>query len=183
MNRLLCFGLLVSCLFTWACTEETKNTEPIEYLGPVMEIENLALSYSDSGRVVVKMKTAKQLKMKNEDEVYPKPIYINFIDKNGVEYSSMRGDSGRFDHANNMYIIQGNVFFFNRAAQQSLETNELFWTSRDKKIYTHKAVKINTPSRQIQGIGLDAAQDFSKFTIRRPTGIFQVDSLITQPSN
>lgn len=174
------FQFMVVVLLT-ACTPKKETTEGIEYFGPVMEVDNLALNYSDSGRVVVKLKTAKQLKLKNEDEIYPKPMYISFFDKNGVEYSSLRGDSGRYVRSENLYLIKGNVFFFNRAAQQSLETNELFWTSRDRKIYTDKAVKINTPTRQVQGVGLDAAQDFSKFTIRRPTGIFQVDSLITQP--
>jgi hypothetical protein len=74
------------------------------------------------------------------------------------------------------------VFFYNRKEQQSLATELLYWTPRDKRIYTDKKVQINTPSRQVQGVGMESDQDFSRYTIRRPTGIFEVDSLITQPA-
>jgi LPS export ABC transporter protein LptC len=108
---------------------------------------------------------------------------VNFIDDTGVEYSSLRGDSGRFIRKENLYKIMGNVFFYNRKEQQSLATELLYWTPRDKRIYTDKKVQINTPSRQVQGIGMESDQDFSRYTIRRPTGIFEVDSLVTQPSS
>lgn len=62
-----------------------------------MSTENLNVMYSDSGRTKVKLTTARQLKFQNEDEVYPKTVYITFYDKNGVEYSSLRGDSGRYE--------------------------------------------------------------------------------------
>lgn len=180
MRRII-FTLLIGSLFA-ACKKEEEAKEPYKYTGPIAETNNLNVNFSDSGRVVVKLKTAKQLRFQNEDELYPKAVYVNFIDDTGVEYSSLRGDSARFLRKENLYKIMGNVFFYNRKEQQSLATELLYWTPKDKRIYTDEKVKINTPTRQIQGMGMEADQDFTKYTIRRPTGIFEVDSLITQPT-
>ncbi|MFB0948232.1 MAG: LPS export ABC transporter protein LptC [Spirosomataceae bacterium] len=181
MRRII-FILFIGIAFV-ACKKEEEAKVPFEYTGPIAETTNLNVNFSDSGRTVVKLKTAKQLRFQSEDEVYPKAVYINFIDDTGVEYSSLRGDSGRFIRKENLYKIMGNVFFYNRKEQQSLATELLYWTPRDKRIYTDKKVQINTPSRQVQGVGMESDQDFSRYTIRRPTGIFEVDSLITQPSS
>ena len=87
------FILFISSPALVSCEEEKKNQDFIEYMGPIFNIDNLAVNYSDSGRVKVKMSTAKQLIFQNQDEIYPKAVYVNFLDKNGVEYSSLRGDS------------------------------------------------------------------------------------------
>jgi LPS export ABC transporter protein LptC len=179
LGRIFMLTLFVNTLIR--CKKEEEEKVPYEYTGPIAETTNLNVNFSDSGRVVVKLKTAKQLRFQNEDEVYPKAVYVNFIDETGVEYSSLRGDSARLIRKENLYKIMGNVFFYNRKAQQSLATELLFWSPRDKRIYTDEKVKINTPTRQIQGLGMEADQDFTKYTIRRPTGIFEVDSLVTQP--
>lgn len=181
MRQLLVLFGTFALLF--ACQDEQATKAPYEYTGPIAEVNNLNVNFSDSGRVIVKLKTATQLRFQNEDEAYPKAVYVNFIDETGVEYSSLRGDSARFLRKENLYKIMGNVFFYNRKAQQSLATDLLYWTPRDKRIYTDQQVKINTPTRQIQGVGMEADQDFTQYTIRRPTGIFEVDSLVTQPTS
>ncbi|MGR3809195.1 LPS export ABC transporter periplasmic protein LptC [Jiulongibacter sp. NS-SX5] len=180
MSRLFFFVCILSIV--WACKDDHKPEEQFVYLGPVMTVDDLNVAFTDSGRVRVKMSSAKQLKMQNENEVYPKPVYVNFIDENAVEYSSLRGDSGKYIQKENQYIIQGNVFFFNREQQQSLSTNELVWDPNKKIVYTDKKVQVNTPNDQIIGNGMEASEDFSTYKFTGGiTGYFQVDSLITQP--
>ncbi len=176
------FLLTVLASPTFMSCEEKKTGGPTaKYTGPLMVIDNLNISYSDSGRVTVKMSTAKQLKMQNEDEKYPKAVYVNFIDRAGVEYSSLRGDSGSYSRINNLYTLKGNVFFFNRQMQQSLSTEELYWNPVSRKIYTDKLVRIKTPTDNWLGVGMEANQDFSKYSIKKLKGTFLVDSLRTEP--
>jgi LPS export ABC transporter protein LptC len=164
----------------YSCEQEKKEQEFIEYLGPIFTTDNLTINYSDSGRVKVKLSTARQLRFRNLDEVYPKAVYVNFLDKNGVEYSSLRGDSGRFQKDKNIYILRGNVFFNNRLLQQTLSTEELFWNPVTKKIYSTKNVIIKTPTESISASGgMDASEDFSTYSLRRPKGTFLVDSIRT----
>jgi LPS export ABC transporter protein LptC len=164
----------------WSCAEEKKKMEFLEYFGPILNIDNLAINYSDSGRVKVKLSTAKQLKFQNQDEIYPKAVYVNFLDKNGVEYSSLRGDSGRYVKDANLYIIKGNVFFNNRLLRQTMATEELFWNPVSKRIYSNKRVTIKTPRESITASGgLEANEDFSKYSLKKPKGTFMIDSLRT----
>ncbi len=172
---LLCFTL-----FLTSCEEKKKVEVANKYNGPLMATENLVVMYSDSGRTTVKLTTARQLKFQNEDEVYPKAVYVTFYDKNGVEYSSLRGDSGRYEKSNGLYKVMGNVFFFNRLQQQSLATDVLNWSPLRKKVYTDRKFTIKTPKEELHGIGMDADQDFTHYTMRRTKGTFAVDSLNSQ---
>lgn len=171
-------SIITSVLYS--CEEKKQKAEFIEYFGPVLNIDNLTIVYSDSGRVKVKMSTAKQLKYANQDEKYPKAVYVNFIDKSGVEYSSLRGDSGRYMKDQNLYIIKGNVFFYNRLMQQSMASEELYWNPVSKKVYSDKKVTIKTPRESIVATGgMDATEDFSRYSLRKARGTFRVDSLRT----
>jgi LPS export ABC transporter protein LptC len=174
----LAIGILA---FTCFACEETKKEEAfIEYLGPTMTTDNLNVAYSDSGRVKVKLSTAKNLKFSNQNEEYPKAVYVNFIDKNGVEYSSLRSDSGKYTKEKNLYTLNGNVFFNNRLLNQSLSTEQLFWDPTNKKIYSNVKVTIKTPRESIVASGgMDASEDFSNYRLRKPKGIFLMDSLKT----
>jgi LPS export ABC transporter protein LptC len=173
-----CF--LILAFFLTSCEEKRKVEVLTKYNGPLMSTENLNVIYSDSGRVKVKLTTAQQLKFQNEDEVYPKAVYITFYDKNGVEYSSLRGDSGRYEKSNGLYKVMGNVFFFNRLQQQSLITDLLNWSPLRKKVYTDRKFTIKTPKEELHGIGMDADQDFTHYTMRKTKGTFAVDSLNSQ---
>lgn len=175
------FTLLIFLSFLLTSCEEKKKVEVAnKYNGPLMATENLNVMYSDSGRTTVKLTTARQLKFENEDEVYPKAVYVTFFDKNGVEYSSLRGDSGRYDKGQGLYKVMGNVFFFNRLQQQSLSTDILNWHPIQKKIYTDKRFTIKTPREELHGVGMDADQDFTHYTMRKTKGTFAVDSLNSQ---
>ena len=56
-----------------------------------------------------------------------------------------------------------------------MKTEELFWYPDTKKISTDKFVRIEGPEETITGTGLDAAQDFSSYTLKHVEGIFPVD--------
>lgn len=183
-NRLkgLFLILLIGSTAVFSCENEEEVAENIVYQGPEMVTDDLVLTYSDSGRVSVKLTTAKQLRQQNRDEIYPKAVYVTFYNDDAVEYSSLRGDSGKYFQKENKYLIEGNVFFFNREEQQSLSTDELTWDPRAKKIYTDKKVTVNTPTDRLEGVGMNAAQDFSTYEFKKVTGVFLVDSLITEPT-
>ena len=172
---LLITGSLLSCQ---GKTNELKGK--IDYLGPILEAENINVLHSDSGYARIRMTTAKQLRYASGEEFYPKTVYITFIDRNGVEYSRLRGDSARYRKAENLYQMQGNVLVNNTRENQSLATEELFWNPGTRKIYSEKKVVIKTPKESFTALGgMDAEQDFSKYTLRKSRGTVVVDSIRT----
>lgn len=176
--RNLILGLLVlGNVFLISCEDKKKTGAPQKYNGPMMVTDNLAIMLSDSGKTTIKVTTAKQIKLQTEDEIYPKTVYVTFFDKNGVEYSSLRGDSGRYFKNEGLYRVMGNVFFFNRLQQQSLSTDLLNWSTTKKKVYTDYPFIIKTRFDEIHGVGMEADQDFTHYTMRKTKGVFAVDSV------
>ena len=165
----------------FSCQEKTDDLKgKIDYLGPILEADNVNVLHTDSGYARIRVTTAKQLRYATGEEFYPKTVYVTFIDRNGVEYSRLRGDSARYRKAENIYQMQGNVLVNNTHEQQSLATDELFWNPGTRKIYTDKKVVITTPKQNFTALGgMDAEQDFSKYTLRKSRGTVLVDSVRT----
>ncbi|MFD2936472.1 LPS export ABC transporter periplasmic protein LptC [Spirosoma flavum] len=169
--------LLFSFLLT-ACEKpkETKKIAP--YTGPIEEINDVKLLYSEAAKLKVKLTTAKQFRYVNDDRRYPKPVNIVFYSPTGEEITTIRSDSGRYDKAKDVYVVMGNVVVVNKQKQEKLLTPELNWKPQTKKVFTDKRVTIlsQLTGEKLYGIGLDANQDFSQYSIRKPTGIFNMEN-------
>lgn len=179
VRSLILFIAVIAGVFLLSCEDKKKKGPVQKYNGPLMVTDNLTLAMSDSGKTTIKVTTARQIKLQNEDEIYPKTVYVTFFDKNGVEYSSLRGDSGRYFKNEGLYRVMGNVFFYNRLQQQSLSTDLLNWSTTKKKIFTDHPFIIKTRFDEIHGVGMEGDQDFTHFTMRKAKGVLAIDSLAT----
>jgi LPS export ABC transporter protein LptC len=63
---------------------------------------------------------------------------------------------------------------FTNTEGDRLETEALTWAQDSDKVYTDKPVKVVRGGDIIFGRGLDANEDFSRYTVRRITGTLQV---------
>lgn len=88
--------------------------------------------------------------------------------------SVLKADYGVNDDAKQLIIASGNVHMEN-AKNEIMESQELTWNIKTKRVWTDKAIRIKTPDNIINGIGFDADEDFSNYTIRKVTGIVSVD--------
>lgn len=161
-----------------ACEDEQAAKEGKPYTGPLEEISNVQVLYSEGGLLKVKMKTPRQLKYQNNDRVYPKQVNIEFFGPDQQVVTTLRADSGRFMSDKNLYKVMGNVVVVNKQKNEELRTDELNWNPQTKKVYTEKRVNIllkNTGER-LTGDGLDSNQDFSEYAIRNPKGVFRMES-------
>ncbi|WP_425290983.1 LPS export ABC transporter periplasmic protein LptC [Spirosoma linguale] len=177
-NRLFIPGIILclSCML-FACEEAKKTKKVNPYSGPIEEINDVRLLYSEAAKLKVKLTTAKQFRYSNDDRRYPKPVNIVFYNPTGEEVTTIRSDSGRYDKAKDVYVVMGNVVVVNKQKQEKLLTPELNWKPQTKKVYTEKRVTIlsQLTGEKLYGIGLDANQDFSQYAIRKPTGVFNVE--------
>jgi LPS export ABC transporter protein LptC len=171
-NRL---GLVIVFILLQACVEEKKPLPFKAYKGPVMEVENLNVTFSDSGKTKITLSTAKQLKLEDGNEVYPKAMFLSFYDKKNVAYTTIRGDSGRFIKNENTYKIMGNVLVVNQLRNESLATPELTWFGNKLQIATDKKVTLKNPYETIHSMGMTANQDFTDVRLKKITGIIAVE--------
>ena len=168
-------GFVALSLFS---CEEKPDPEVALYNGPLEEVFDVRLLYSEEGQQRVEVETPVQYRYQNEDKIFPDTVNIKFFDpSSGQVVTTLRSDSGRFDNARNLYIVKGNVVVINRAEQRRLTTPELYWNPTTQKVFTQEKVAIKNlaTGSYTNGKGMDANQDFSAMTIRKPYGIFDVD--------
>jgi LPS export ABC transporter protein LptC len=164
---------LIQVLFLYACTDQ-KPPEEVNYTGPSLELENIELVYGDSAQVQVKMKTAIEQDMQNQDKIYPKEVRLYFYDDYGKERTTIRSDSGRYYKSSNEYKLMGNILINDNEKNQNLTTTELKWLPDKKIIFTTKPVDLHTPSQTLHGMGLTANQDFTQYSLGSSSGLINL---------
>jgi LPS export ABC transporter protein LptC len=158
--------LIVWVISLLACSE-AKKAENLVYKGPKSELSGIDMVYSDSARAVVRMVTESQITTPLEDRIYPKEMKLWFYDKLGKVTSITRGDSAHYILQTNSYRLMGHVVINNQLKGELIKTDEFTWLPGEKRIFTDKPVSIKTRTDIIHGVGLDAAQDFSTYSLRR----------------
>ena len=170
-------GALLMGLAT-ACQPKEKEAPRVIYNGPLFETENVVTLLSDSARLHARLTAPLEQIFENGDKLYPKSATVTFYDKPGkLVVNTIFAKSVKFDNAKQLYILRGSVKVANVPAQQTLNTEELFYNSNQRKIYTDTAmfVRVQTPTEVLTGYGLTANQDFSRYGISRPVGTFTLD--------
>jgi len=176
--------LLPTVVLAWLCfclvsCEEPKQTKKVDpYTGPIEEINDVRLLYSEAATMKVKLTTPRQLRYANDNRKYPKPVNIIFYDQTGKEETKLQSDSGKYDKSKDLYTVMGHVVVTKLQNRQKMLTDLLNWSPVTKKIYTELPVTILSPEtgERLQGVGLDAPQDFSRYSIRKTTGIFNISN-------
>lgn len=137
--------------------------------------DSVQFSYKEGEytRAIVTGKTVKRYIKTENKLVFSDGLLVKFYDQLNLN-SVLKADYAENNDAEQIIVVSGNVYMEN-AKNEILETPELTWSIRDKKIYTDKAIKIKTPDHTIYGEGFNANENFSNYTIRKVKGIVSVD--------
>lgn len=162
---LLVTGLLCSC-------EEEKKKQSEEYSGPMMEVKDLHLKYTDSARLQMTLEAPVQLKLQSGDEEFPEGMDVLFFDDQEKKEGSLTANYSKYIKKEEKWHLTGDVVLVNLQQEKTLKSQELFWKPDEEKIWTNKFVQIITPEEILTGKGLVAKDDFSEYEIQEPHGTF-----------
>ena len=166
---------LLAGLALAACEKKAVVGPPQVYTGPLMETTNVRTLVSDSAKLKFQITAPLEQQFENSDIVYPKGMVVTFYSADGKKtvINTLVAKYGKFEKTKNLYTMRGEVRVTNVPAQQRLHTEEMFFDKTKQLIYTDSAmfVKVETPTEYIDGYGLTANQNFSRYSIKRPTGI------------
>ncbi|GAB3728637.1 LPS export ABC transporter periplasmic protein LptC [Hymenobacter agri] len=170
------FGAVVLAgLALAACEKKSVAGPQLLYTGPLMETTNVVELISDSAKLKFQLTAPLQQQFENGDFVWPKGVKVTFYSADGKKtvVNTLTAKYGKSDKAKNLYIMRGDVRVANVPNQQKMSTEEMFFDKNKQLIYTDSAmfVKVETPTEYIDGYGLTANQNFSRYSIKRPTGI------------
>lgn len=171
-SSLLVLGLM-SCQKQ---AEEVKKQTP--YAGPMLETTQVLTLMSDSAKLRLRLTAPLEQIYENGDQVYPKGVNLTFLGEDGkTVVNTITGKYGKLDKNKNLYTMRGDVRVTNVVKQQRMNTEEAFYDKSKATIYTEKdtEVRVTTPTESLTGRGLTANQDFSRYKILTPTGVFAVD--------
>jgi LPS export ABC transporter protein LptC len=124
-------------------------------------------------RAVVTGKTIRRYTKTQNKIEFPDGLLVHFFEQLKL-ISVLRADYAENNESEQLMKVSGNVYMENERYER-LETQELTWNVRTKKVFTDKQVKIKTPEHIIYGVGFDSDEDFSNYTIRKVNGIVSVD--------
>jgi LPS export ABC transporter protein LptC len=169
--------LFLLSLTIYGCDKEPmlgKKKVP-EYKGASVEFDSVRTIYSQSANVRIKLFGTKQIVEQSGNVWYPKGIEVNMYNEQGLRTTNLRADSGRYEKNIRIYRAYGNVVVVNLEQQQTLYTDQLNWDQNKREIFTEKEIKIVTPKELLYGVGLVSNDEFSRYKITKPTGVFAVD--------
>lgn len=159
--------LIVGC-------SQSDLKEPVEYTGPLREVENVELYNSEDDQIKSKLTADLFYEFANGDREFPKGIYIEMYDEFGKLEVTLRANYAKFIKEQEHWMGQGKVEVKNVIKNEELNTEELFWNPKTKKIFTQKFVTIRQQGDVIYGTGLDANQDLTDYVITNPEGTIEV---------
>jgi LPS export ABC transporter protein LptC len=166
--------ILFIMFFAVGCSQ-TELKEPLIYDGPARVGENVELYYTENNQVKVKMIAALIYEFESGDREFPNGIYLEFYNEFGKLESTLRANEAYYFKKEDQWRGRGKVEVKNLEKNEQLNTEELFWKPAQEKIFTDKFVTIRQQADVIYGQGLEAKQDMSDYTIKKPEGEFAVE--------
>jgi len=175
-------ALLTGCIFLCACENNAgvvNNLSKKRSLG-VEEAKNVVINYTLGGKIKAILKSPLMLRV--QDTIvyveFPKTLLADFYSEQGVAESKMTSLYGKYKENESIIYLRDSVVVINFAKGDTLYCDELYWDRNRKgaEFYTDKPVRIRTKTQLINGMGMEAPQDFKDYFIKQVTGSLTVPS-------
>jgi LPS export ABC transporter protein LptC len=172
-------AFLAGCFFLFSCEnklEDVKNANS-KSVGKDEAI-NVNIKYSIGGKKKAVLTSPLMYRVLNADNYveFPKTIHVDFYNDTGDTLESrLDAHYAKYQESQSKVFLKDSVKVINRLGD-TLYCNELYWdrSKTNQEFYTDKPVRIRRKMEIIDGIGLDARQDFKEWHIVQPTGFVKV---------
>lgn len=168
-------------LLAGACKNEIEdvNTLVSKFDTQVETAREVEILYSDSAQVRVRITGPTMLQYLDRREPkqeFPDGVSVSFFGPEGAVTSQLDARYGVRLENKNEVIVRDSVVW-QSVEGEKIETEELIWDERSRKIFTNKFVVITRPDEIIYGHGFEADQDFTYSRINAIEGRLKVNEL------
>lgn len=166
----------------WAgCKNEVEDVDALvsRFNTQVETAKDVEILYSDSAQVRVRITGPTMLyhlDRREPRQEFPDGVSVDFFGPEGAITSQLDARYGLRLENKNEVIVRDSVVW-QSVEGEKIETEELIWDERKRKIYTNKFVVITRPDEIIYGHGFEADQDFSYSRINAIEGRLKVEDL------
>jgi len=164
-----------------ACGNDLAEVEALvaKFDAKVETAYNVEILYSDSALVRVRItgpRMLNHLDRRDPHQEFPDGVAVDFFGPDKKIESRLTANYGVRYQNQGLVIVRDSVVW-QSIEKQKLESSELRWDERQRKIYTNKFVRITRPDEILYGRGFEANQDFSYSKILAPEGRIKVEDL------
>lgn len=159
-----------------ACSEKQEIRGSDDYTGPLLVSKNLDVTYTDSARIKFTMIAKEQIKYKDQNEVFPQGIYLEFYDRQEKRETSLASRYAEYNKEKDLWYVKDSVVLKNFNRKRTLKSEELYWDPNKQEVWcdTTSQIQIIDEGQLLKGKGLKAKDDFSDYEIYKPSGIFEL---------
>ena len=132
---------------------------------------DIEMLYSTEAKVRARL-LAPQMKRYDIKQSYiefDKGLILYFYDDSLKQTSRLTANYGRVDEGSNDMFVRDKVEVIT-VKNETLNTEELVWNNKTRRITSDKFVKIQTADEIIYGDGLDANEDLTNYKIKKIRG-------------
>ncbi len=178
MRRSIRFVIsLAVVLLLSACSEQVPEDVTVgsETTKPPDEVfTDFVTMESDSGLVQWRLTAPRADRYAKEKLIMLDNPVIEFFDKEGTRQTTLISDAGEYSEETRDMLAYGNVKV-ESADGDVLETDSLFWNSKQDKILSHSFVKLTRGRDVITGYGLECDPTLNSVDIKRDVKATIVD--------
>ncbi len=171
-------AFIIGCFFLYSCENDIKAIKDLDAKkAGVEEAKMVVVNYSLGGRK--KAVLVSPLMFRVQEAVpyieFPKTIHVDFFDAAALIESKLDAKYAKYKENESNVFLKDSVRVINILGD-TLYCNELNWDLKKTgaEFYTDKPVRIRTRTQIIDGIGMEAKQDFSEWHIIQPVGFLKV---------
>jgi LPS export ABC transporter protein LptC len=154
---------------TSAITDRTKL--------PKLKATEITTVISDSGITRYRISTPQWEMYDRASQPYwefTKGIHLERFDQNLKVDANIHSKYAKYFQNEKLWELKGNVRMTNIKGEL-FETEHLFWSQYDEKIYSDTIVKITQQSYIIHAVGFVSNQQMTKYQFRGTRGVFPVE--------
>lgn len=143
---------------------------------PKLKTDSITTLVSDSGITRYRLSALQWMIFDRDTHPYwdfPEGIYVERFDEEYNVDAFVQSNKARYDQTTQIWQLDYNVIAQNLAGEK-FETQQMFWDQRNERIYSDSLITITQANKIIIGFGFESNQNFTRYAIRNPQGIFPV---------
>jgi len=174
-------ALVTGCLFLVSCENDEQEVKDLGKQSTGTEVaKEVVITFTTGGKTKAILKSPLMLHVIDSANYieFPKTLEVDFYnDSTGVVESTLTANYARYKENQEVIYLKDSVKVKNTKGE-TLYAQDLYWDRRRTgwEFYTEKPIRIRTLTHLIDGIGLEASQDFKQRVIRKPLGMVNVPS-------
>ncbi len=178
MKKLSVLLYLFIIIFLFSCGNSDSEVKAYnsKSLG-IEEIKNADINYTLGGNAKAKLQSPLMLRVQDASPYveFPKKLHVDFFNETGSVDSRLDALYGKYLEQESKVFLKDSVKVINIKGD-TLYCDELWWDRNRKgnEFYTDRPVRIRTKTQIINGVGMEARQDFKGYVIKKVTGIINV---------